>query len=562
MTVLHVGSETRETTVFLARRIVTMDPGRPVAEAIAVKDGRILSVGALASMKPWLDRQPHAIDDTFRDKVLLPGFIDPHTHFGMSGAFLGLHYVGPIDSPGPRGINPALRSREAVLSHLRKLHESMQAPDRPLFAWGFDPAIQGGQLHRDELDAISRERPIWVLAYAPHFVYTNSAMLRLLGASSDMSLHGVGRDPDGRLNGRFAEVAAVQFALTPFREEVMRPERNEDALRMLGDAAKRAGITTTADMAFGFTDLEKEWREHQKVVRSRSFPLRMVLVPLESVIYKQHGAGSPEFIENLMSRSDEKLRFHGVKFINDGSYPAMSLRLKFPGYLDGGNGLRGDVPWEQLGERMLPYWERGIQIHAHANGDEAIDAVLDALASLQARKPRFDHRYTIEHYCISTPDQARRLKALGGLASVNNYFVHYRSQLHSQQGFGPDRSEATARLGSLEREGVIFALHSDFSLVVVPMHPLTAAWTAVNRIAADGETVVAPGERIGVQRALRAITIDAAYVLGLDRELGSLEVGKAADFAVLDEDPLETPAERLRDIDVWGTVLGGVKQPA
>ncbi len=562
MTVRQAGSDSSPITVFAARSIVTMDRGRPSAQAVAVKDGRVLSVGTLASMQPWLQRQPYVIDDTFRDQVLLPGFIDPHTHFGMSGAFLGLHYVGPIDSPGPRGINPGLESRAAVLAHLRKLHESMPDRQQPLFAWGFDPAVHGGQLHRDELDAISRERPLWVLSYAPHFVYTNSPMLQRLGATADMTLHGLGRDPDGRLNGRFVEVSAIQFALTPFREEVMRPDRNEDALRMLGDAAKRAGVTTTADMAFGFTDLEKEWREHAKVVRSPSFPLRMVLVPLESMIHKQHGADSVQFVASLASRSDDKLRFHGIKFINDGSYPAMSLRLKFPGYLDGGNGLRGDVPWEELAQRMYPYWERGIQIHAHANGDEAIDAVLDALAALQERKPRFDHRYTIEHYCLSTPDQARRLKALGGAASVNNYFVHYRSLLHSQQGFGPDRAEATARLGSLEHEGVVFALHSDFSLVVVPMHPLTAVWTAVNRIAADGETVVAPGERIGVERALRAVTIDAAYVLGLDSELGSIEVGKAADFTVLAEDPLEVSPERIRDIDVWGTVLSGVKQPA
>jgi hypothetical protein len=151
---------------------------------------------------------------------------------------------------------------------------------------------------------------------------------------------------------------------------------------------------------------------------------------------------------------------------------------------------------------------------------------------------------------------------LGGIASVNNYFVHYRAQLHSQQGFGPDRSEATARLGSLEREGVTFALHSDFSLVVVPLHPLTAVWIAVNRIAADGETVLAPGERIGVERAMRAITIDAAYVLGLERELGSIEVSKFADFTILDADPFEADPLTIKDIPIWGTVLGGVKHPA
>jgi predicted amidohydrolase YtcJ len=554
--------ETSKVRVFAAKRIVTMDPGRPTADAVAVMDGRILSVGSLESMRPWLDRYDAIVDETFADKVLFPGFIDPHTHFAMSGAFLGLNYVGPIPSPGPQGMNPALTSRTAVMDHLSALHEGMEDRTRPLFAWGFDPAIQGGQLDRDALDEVSRERPIWVIAYAPHFVYVNTPMLEQLGATEDLELHGLGRDADGRLNGQFIEVAAVQYALNPFREEVMRPDRNAEAIRMLGQTGKRAGVTTTADMAFGFTNFDKEWDEYDRVIRSPDYPMRMVLTPVELGIQKRHQENASAFVESLDERSDDKLRFHGIKFINDGSYPAMSLRLKFPGYLDGGNGLRGDVPWEELADRMYPYWERGIPIHAHANGDEAVDAVLDALAELQQRKPRFDHRFTIEHYCISTTDQARRLKALGGLASVNNYFVHYRSQLHSDQGFGPDRSEATARLGSLEREGVTFALHSDFSLVVVPLHPLTAVWAAVNRIAADNQTVLAPGERIGVERAMRAITIDAAYVLGLERELGSIEVSKLADFTVLDDDPLEADPLTIRDIPIWGTVLGGVKHPA
>lgn len=203
-----------------------------------------------------------------------------------------------------------------------------------------------------------------------------------------------------------------------------------------------------------------------------------------------------------------------------------------------------------------------MQIHSHANGDETVDMTLDVLERLQLAHPRFDHRFTIEHYCILTPDQARRLKALGGFASVNNYLVHYRSLLHAEQGFGPDRAEATARLASLEREGMVFALHSDFSLVLTPIHPLMAAWIAVRRIALDGETVVAPGERIGRERALRAITIDAAHVLGRDREIGSIEVGKRADFTILAEDPFTVDINRLKDIAIWGTVLGGEVFPA
>lgn len=548
-------------TVYRARKVVTMDPGRPVAEAIAVMDGRVVSTGTLESMKPWLSRNEHVIDDTLRGKVILPGLIDPHTHFALSAGFLALHYIGPIESPGPCGMNPAARTRDDVLGVLRAAHRAMPDPSSPLVAWGLDPAQQGGHLHRDELDAISKDRPMWVIAYAPHFVYVNSAALALIEVKDDTAVHGVQRYPDGRLNGVFAEIEATRLALAGMAAETSRGG-GAPGLRRMGRIATQSGITTTAEMIFGFTDFELEWAAHAEAINDPSYPLRMALVPLENPLFKKHGARSAEFLLGLKGRETEKLFFHGVKYLSDGSFPAMSLRLNFPGYLDGGNGLRNDIPWEALHERMLPFWKAGIQIHCHANGDEAIDASLDALARLQAMHPRFDHRFTIEHYCISNPEQARRLKALGGLASVNAYFVHYRSLLHSQHGFGPDRSEAVARLGSLEREGVPFALHSDFSLVVAPMHPLLAAWVAVNRVALDGKTVMAPGERIGVARAMRAITIDAAYILGLERQVGSLEPGKYADFAILEEDPFEVDPMKLRDIRIWGTALAGRLQPA
>ncbi|UPJ26350.1 amidohydrolase [Bradyrhizobium sp. CW1] len=546
-----------EITVYRARSVITMDAGRPFAHCVAVMDGRVLSTGTIDSMRPWLSRHSYKIDDTFADKIIMPGLIDPHTHFALSAGYLATHYIGPIDSPGPQGINRGLPTRREVIAKLREADSSAPDPTAPLIAWGLDPASQGGHLHRDELDEVSDTRPIWVISYAPHFTYLNSAAISWATIPANSNVHGVMRYPDGRLNGQFVELEAGRLALGAMRD-VLAERGGAEGLRRMGDIARKAGVTTTADMGSN----ESEWQLHSTVVCDPNYPVRMGLVPLEMCLYADHGGDAADFLLDAMRRSNDKLFIRGIKFLSDGSFPAMSLRLNFPGYLDGSNGLRNDIPWDALHERMLPFWKAGIQIHCHANGDEAIDASLDALATLQNIAPKFDHRFTLEHYCISRPDQARRLKALGGIASVNNYFVHYRSQVHSEHGFGPDRSEAVARLGSLEREGVIFALHSDYSLVLVPLHPLTAAWVAVNRIARDGKTVLAPGERVGVERALRAITIDAAYVLGAEQKLGSLEPGKFADFAILESDPFEVDPIGLKDIKVWGTVLGGKLQPA
>ena len=535
-----------------------MDLGRPEASAVAVSEGRIVSVGSIESMQPWLRRYPHVIDDRYGGKVMMPGFIDPHTHLRLSGTYMGLEYVGPIDSAAPNGIRKGLPSRDAVLNQLRALAAEHDDPNVPITAWGYDPASQEGHLDRDMLDQISDSVPIWVIAYAPHIVYANTPMIEMIGVDDDSVGHGIGRYPDGRLNGWFVETEATALATRPVAKQVYGTNAGRDAIDRMGAVAKGAGVTTTADLVWGMADgFEPEWNDHASAIAEGTFPLRIFMIPFEPKLVREFGSEMLHFLETKRAEGNDRLNTHGVKYVNDGSYPSMTLVMNEPGYLDEDGAHTGEIPWEDMVDRMLPFWKAGVQIHSHANGDRTLDMTLDTLEALQRIHPRFDHRFTVEHYCISSPAQARRLAALGGQASVNIYFVHFRAQLHSEHGFGPDRSEATARLGSLQRAGAPFALHSDFNLVVTPLSPLLAAWCAVNRVGADGETVMAPGERISVDSALRAITIDAAYILNRDSSLGSLEVGKHADFTILDDDPYEVAPQQIKDVGVHDTVLNG-----
>jgi predicted amidohydrolase YtcJ len=181
------------------------------------------------------------------------------------------------------------------------------------------------------------------------------------------------------------------------------------------------------------------------------------------------------------------------------------------------------------------------------------------LQTLQDEKPRADHRFTIEHYGYANDGTSRRIAELGAQVSANPFYLYDLGDRYAENGLGFDRAARIAPLGGLVKRNVPVGLHSDFPMA--PAEPLFLAWTAASRETLSGK-VFAPSERLTLDQAIRAVTIDAAYMISMENELGSIEAGKLADFAVLDKDPYEVGVEGLRDIKVWGTVFEGKAHPA
>jgi predicted amidohydrolase YtcJ len=211
-----------------------------------------------------------------------------------------------------------------------------------------------------------------------------------------------------------------------------------------------------------------------------------------------------------------------------------------------------------FGYAFQTFWDNDYHIHIHNNGDLGMDVLLDNLEQAMRRKPRFDHRMTIVHFGFATTEQVNRAARLGAIVSANPYYVTALAGRYKLMGVGPERSARMVPLADVKAAGVSMSFHSDMPMA--PAKPLQLAWSAVTRLTAEGE-VAGPDHRIDIDTALRAITIDAAYSIRLENEIGSITPGKLANFTILESSPYDVPAEELAGIGIWGTVLEGRVQP-
>ncbi len=544
--------------IYTAREIVTLDPARPTARAVAVVGDRILGVGSLEELVAAAGGQPYTVDRTFEGRVIVPGFIAQHDHPLLAGLTMTAEIIAIEDWVLPQGTAKAATGRAEYLRRLGAASARLQDPEAVLLTWGYHQYFHG-KLEKADLDAISATRPIIVWHRSAHEFYLNGAAERRYGVTRawfDALPAGVKAQADFS-GAHYWEQGA--FAVAPrLAPALAAPERIRAGLEFVKTYYHSNGVTLGCEP--GGLASKKLQDAQNAVLGDASSPFRFYFIVdgksltgafkddqviAESEKFLGWGRGMTAFLPRQ------------VKLFADGAIFSQAMQVK-GGYADGHGGEWMMDPGF-FARTMRVYWEAGYQLHVHVNGDAGLDLVLDELEANLRRHPRHDHRTVIVHFAVSRPEQVARIKRLGAIVSGNPYYPVALADNYRTNGLDPGRADPMVRLGDVERAGISYSLHSDMPMA--PGRPLFLIWSAVNRLT-NGGTVRAPEQRASRLGALKAVTLDAAYALRLEREVGSLEPGKLANFTVLDENPVTVDPLRIKDLEVWGTVQEGRVLPA
>jgi predicted amidohydrolase YtcJ len=523
---------------FVNARVHTMDSENRLAEALLIVGDRIHAVGSRTQIEALLTPATKVID--LGGLSLLPGFIDAHSHFPASG----LREVSIDLSPPPIGRTTSI---EGLLETIG--NAAMNTPPGTwLLGFNYDNTGLADGLHptRQQLDALTAEHPVFLWHSSGHMGVANSAALSRLNITDTAeSFPGgiLGRDEQGLLNGLLQEKA------TPPLWTLLRELPKQQLLRVLTAARDEylaAGVTTVQNGNAG-AGIESVLRWSQ----------RLGLLPQRVVVWPSHDKLSQQLLSgDYSTRSSELLRVGAVKIIADGSPQGLTAYLTSP-YLPASgapSGFAGIVamPLEQLQAWVLRYHKAGYQLAIHGNGDAAIDDIISAVSAAQHAHPRTDARHILVHAQTLRRDQLPRLQQLGMSPSFFTAHTYYWGDWHRLRSLGPQRAASISPANWADQAGLRYSLHTDSP--VTPMLPMQMIWSATRRETLTGH-VLGPQQRISRQRALRAITIDAAWQNFLEDSRGSLEAGKLADLVVVSADPLQV--DNVRDIQVLRTYIGG-----
>ena len=534
--------------VYVNGDVVTLDKSNTQAEAVATWQDKIVAVGSTVQLQKMAGPRTKIVD--LCGKTLVPGLIEPHNHFSMYGP-MALITVN-LSSP-PVG---QIRNMNELQEGLKE-KASITAKGGWIIGIGYDDTTIEENRHptRYDLDKASADHPVVIFHISNHFLSANSKALLMAGINKDTPQPADGAirkdpktgEPDGVLEG--VRAMMLLYSVLPILTLDQRvPLMAQGALHYL-----KVGITSCSDaLVAGWGPLgAQDIAIYQRTIAEGSLPIRINMMIEANFLLKQSGGFLTGF-------GDDRLKIGPAKIIGDGSIQGYTGWLTKPYHTP----HKGDkaycgypvTPPAQLNPLVAELHKAGYQIAIHTNGDAAIDAAIEAFRLAQAAYPRPNARHRLEHCQAVREDQLDAIAELGITPSFFVSHTYYWGDRHKEIFLGPERGVRISPLKSALKRGIRFSIHSDCP--VTPVSPLFCVFAAVNRLTSGGK-VLGPEFRLTPEEALRAVTIDAAWQTFEEDIKGTIEIGKLADFTILDQNPLNVAPEQIRNITVTEVIIGG-----
>jgi len=518
-------------------KIWTVDKDHPTAQSVAVLRDRIVAVGSVAEVNLWRGPRTKVIDAG--GKLLLPGFNDAHVHFISGGMQLDAVQLNDVTNTD---------------EFVRRIAE--QAKKTPKGEW-----IQGGDWDetkwnppdlptKEMIDSVTPDNPVSLSRYDGHSVLANSSALRLAGVTAQTA------DPAGGTIVRDAQgnpTGVLKDAAMDLVDKVIPPPSHDQYLRAarraLGHAAS-LGVTSVQNMNPDYAAIAAYTELLQRgelTTRIYAAPLITQGVDDQAKIGIRHAFGGPW------------LRIGAVKAFADGSLGSRTAYF-FQPFTDqpDNHGLLSDEmqPLSAMRDRMMKADAAGLQICTHAIGDQAISIVLDLYSDVVKAHREADRRLRIEHAQHMAEKDFSRFAQLDVIASVQPYHAIDDGRW-AEARIGHDRASRTYAFRTFLNHGVQLAFGTDWD--VAPLNPLLTVYAAVTRATLDGKNPNGwfPEQKLTVAEAVEAYTMGSAYAEFQDRKKGSITPGKLADMVLLSDDIFEIPPEKIKNVTVLKTIVGG-----
>ena len=511
------------TLAILNANVITLNPKQPKAEAIAIRNGKIIAVGSNKEIRKHIQNKTKAIDA--RNKTVVPGFVDCHVH--MTGFGRSLQTLD-------------LRNVKSIREMQQKLMEYAEKNPEKCWIlggrWDQEKFVEKRFPTRWDLDIAVTDKPVFLIRVCGHVGVVNSRALQLADITKETTIEG-GRidldeaagEPNGILQENILELVWKAVPKPSLKEL-------EDACLLACRKAVEAGLTGV----HWIVNSAEEIRTIQKLYFEGKLPLRVYLGIPADLLDELVNLGL------LTGFGNDMVKIGFVKIFSDGSLGARTAALKEP-YSDKRE-TKGIMLYTQkkLNKLVLKAHKAGLQLAVHAIGDRAIEAVLKAFSKALKEFPRENHRHRIEHCSVLNPKLIKRMKRLGLIASVQPHFII--SDFWVADRLGKARARWVYPFKTLMHEDLIVASGSDCP--VEPINPLLGIWAAVAR-----ESF--PEESLTVEEALRTYTLNAAYAFFDEDKKGTIKAGKFADLTILSDDPFKVPPDDVKDVMVDMTIVDG-----